>query len=67
MRAHLLIHAADNPEIDERDDVAEHHQHIAGMRIGVEQAVDRDLLEDRVAPRRDDGRIEIAAGGTATP
>ena len=42
---HLRAEPADHAEIDQRQQAVVGDEHVAGMRIGVEDAVDDDLLQ----------------------
>ena len=62
--AHLAVDASDDAEVDEGDDVAGQDEDVAGMRIGVEQAVDENLLQHGV---RAAARDEPCGPGPAPP
>lgn len=54
LRAPLRREPPHHAEVDDHDAVARHVEHVAGMRVGVEEAVEQDHLEERVdAARRE--------------
>ena len=63
-----LGQAADDAEIDEADPVVRHDQHVAGMRVGVEHALDQRHLQEGVGALLgeqhlvDAGRVEAGDG-----
>ena len=64
--AHPAIEASDDAEVDERDDATRQDEDVAGVRIGMEQAVDEHLPQHGVrATSRHEAPIEVGGLGGA--
>jgi hypothetical protein len=57
--------APDHAEVDHHDAVARQVEHVAGMRVGLEEAVDEDHLQDRVRAAGGEELAVEAARSTA--
>ena len=58
--AQAAVHPANDAEVDEADDVAGQHENVAGMGIGVKEAVHENLFQHRVrAAARHGDRIGV--------
>ena len=53
---HLRRDASGHAEVDQREPPVVGEQHVAGVRVGVDQAVDEDLVEVGAEQRARQGR-----------
>ena len=61
--ARLAVEPAHDAEIDDRDRAVGVDEHIAGMQIGVKEAVAEHLVEERARPPCCSSAIDIVPGG----